>query len=281
MENTIDVTSPADISASHHPAMSWRSVVAGFLISLFTFAVLMSLGMAIGGVSLQDGANLKNSGIMSGIWMIVSVLLSLGVGSYMATRVSKFASPSVGIVQASVLAALFTGFVLWQVLGLAGWLTSAAGSVISKTASFSTSAASGNGNTIMNQANDVIEDNLAGQGVTFTPDVKTVVSGVSNRLLRGDTDSAKAYLANHSNLTQADINAKVDQVNAQVKKAGDDARVAAAKALQVSGWSLFAVLALSWIGAVIGSLMAATANARMPITNVEFRRKHTVRPAYT
>ncbi|MGZ5279925.1 MAG: hypothetical protein ACXWC9_08285, partial [Pseudobdellovibrionaceae bacterium] len=66
---------PNNYFATSHPAMSWRSTVAGLMISLFAFAILLSLGVAIGGVSLTDGASLKDSGIMGAIWILVSVLL--------------------------------------------------------------------------------------------------------------------------------------------------------------------------------------------------------------
>lgn len=277
MEKTIDVTSAPDQVLSVHPAMSWRSVVAGTLISLFVFIILLSLGIAIGGVSLSDGAQMQRAGTMGGIWFILSVVISLAVGGYLASRVSKFASPWVGVAQASVIATLFSFFILYQVLGMAGWLAQSAGSFIGSAAQMGGQAAQGSG--ISNTISNMLEDRLG--DVQFKGDAKTVVTGVGQRLIQGDRDGAKSYLARNSNLSEAQIESRMAQLNTQVDQAKQDAQQAAATTLKVTGWSLFAFLVLCWIGAVLGGFFGAMVNQRQPITVFERTHRRAHRPAYT
>ena len=53
--------------SQHHPLVSWRSVLAGLLVSFLTLTILLSLGMAFGGVGLDDGTSLQNAGIFTEI----------------------------------------------------------------------------------------------------------------------------------------------------------------------------------------------------------------------
>ena len=98
-----------------HPFVSWRSIVAGLLVTLFTFATLMFLGMAVGGVALQgivdQGSSARGFPIGAGIWLLLSTLLSLFAGSYFSGRVSSFLTSRSGAAQGLVIASLF--FVLF------------------------------------------------------------------------------------------------------------------------------------------------------------------------
>lgn len=249
-----------------HPAMSWRSTVAGLLISLFSFGILLSLGVALGGVSLTDGASLRTSGIVGGLWLLFSVLLSLFAGSYFSSRISNFSSNWAGMAQGAVLAALFIGIVLWQFVSLASLITRTAGSLVGSAAQgiaqVGPQAAQGASSAMNLGINDIIEDNL--QGIQFRGEPTTVISGVGSRLLRGNPDSAKRYLAANSNLTVAEVNQRIDQLQVQVQQATQDAQVAAAGALKITGWSLFGLMVLGLIVAIAGGVMGAVANRDEP-----------------
>jgi hypothetical protein len=256
---------PNDSFVNTHPAMSWRATVAGLLISFFVFAILLSLGVAMGGVSLADGANLRSSGIIGAIWLLVSVLLSLFAGSYIAARISNFAAPWVGMAQGFVLASLFMGILGWQLIGLAGWLTSATGNLLGSAARAGAQAAPAAQNlaSSMNMGvNEIIEDNLG--DVQFRGEPTTVMTGVASRLVRGNNDAAKAYLARNSNLTVAEVDQRINDLQAQLTQAADEARVAAAKTLQYLGWSLFATMVLGLITSVAAGVMGSLANRTSP-----------------
>jgi hypothetical protein len=269
MDNLSDVRIIGSDPSDLHPAFSWKAVIAGSFISLFVFAILMSLGLAIGGVSLTDGVTLKNSGTFGGLWIIISVLISLFAGGYFTARISNFVSPWIGMAEGAVLAALFMGLVLWQAVGLAGFITRSAGSMIGGAVQAGAPVVQSAGNNMDIGVSNIIEDNMA--DVQFKTDAKTVMSGVASRMIRGNPDSAKAYLARNTNLTPAQIDAKVADLNTRLQAAANDARVAAAHAMQVSGWSLFAMLVLALIGAVFGGLFGSRVNRSVPVTESGLR----------
>lgn len=264
----------------HHPAMSWRSVVAGLLISFFVFGILLSLGIAIGGVSLTDGASLQNAGIMSGVWMLVSVLLSLFAGSYFASRISNYIAPWVGMAQGAVVAALFIGTLFYNIASLASWVASSAGSLASSAVQAGAPAAQQMSSQLNVGVNEIIEDNLA--GVQFKGEPTTVMSGVASRLVRGNPDSAKAYLARNSNLSVSDVNTRIDQLQVQLRDAGDKAATAAAGAMKAAGWTLFGTMVLGLIVSVFAGILGSRANAGRPAVDagfMGFRTFHHATPA--
>ena len=257
-----------------HPAMSSRSIVAGVLITLLTFSILFSLGIAIGGVSLTPDTTAQGAGIFTAAWFLGSVLISLFASSYFAARISNFASRRIGAAQAGVVTAVFFGLLAWQSFGMMGTLTQTAGSLFGSAASVV-----GTGLT-QNQAliGDLIEDNM--DGLTLKSDLHTVVTGVSSRLLRGDTESAKNYLARQAGLTPEDADARVNALNARLQSFVSAAKEKAATALQASGWSLFSVLILGLVAAVGGGILGSRVNTSRPMTEDSPIKTKTYRAAY-
>src|SRR5690606_1555284 len=73
-----------------HALISWRSIVAGLLIAMLVMTGLLGLGLAFGGIGLDEDTSARSAGIFTGAWFIGSALISLFAGSYFAARVSKF-----------------------------------------------------------------------------------------------------------------------------------------------------------------------------------------------
>src|SRR4051812_9083861 len=97
----------AQNAASHIPIagfqhvtfVSWRSVLAGFFISMLCFTILLSLGMGIGGVSFEPNSSGTAWTWSSALWIIVSALIALFVGSYIAGRISNYITMRIGAAQ--------------------------------------------------------------------------------------------------------------------------------------------------------------------------------------
>ena len=66
--------------------LSWGAVFAGLVVALALQAVLMLLGTAIG-LTAMDGTD-RGLGIGAGIWLILSVLVSLYVGGLVTGRLA-------------------------------------------------------------------------------------------------------------------------------------------------------------------------------------------------
>src|SRR5690606_28333196 len=132
------------------------------------------------------------------------------------------------------------------IAGMAGWLTQSAGNFLGGAAQIAGPVASSSANFLGPVVNDVVEDNLA--GVQLRGEPQTIATGIASRMLRGDTEAAKSYLARNSNLTVPEVDQRINQLSTQMSQMTENARMAAAQALQVSGWSLFALLIFALIG---------------------------------
>lgn len=257
--------------ATMHPLLSWRSVVAGLLIALFTMTGLIGLGMAFGGIGMDEETSLRGAGIFTGVWFIVSALLSLFVGSYFAARVSKFQNGRIGSAQGLVIAALFLGFFLYQTVMAIGNAGQAAGSMVSGAAGALSAGVqrAAQNPTITNAAGNLAEDALG--GLDLKSDPQTVATGLASRLVQGNTDSARNYLIAQSNLTQAEADTRINQLQTQTTQALDRAREAAATGLKSTGWSLFLLVLLGALSAVAGGALGSVANFRNPLSREQLR----------
>jgi hypothetical protein len=105
-----------------HPLISWRSVIAGTLISFLGLSILLALGLAFGGIGLVHGVNENSVGMFSGVWFLISSVIALFFGSYFSGRVSKFHMGRLGAAQGALISALFFGYFLFESFAAIGWV---------------------------------------------------------------------------------------------------------------------------------------------------------------
>lgn len=114
--------------------VSWRAIFAGTVCVLSIMLLLNLFGLAIGlGTINPTEESNPFSGIGTGsiIWWILSNLIALFVGGYVAARVGvSFANKS-GIVQGIMTWALYTLFSAWLLTSVVGSILSGVGSVVS------------------------------------------------------------------------------------------------------------------------------------------------------
>lgn len=252
-------------SNNMHALISWRSIVAGLLIAMFSMIGLLGLGLAFGGIGMDEDTSAKSAGIFTGVWFLVSALISLFVGSYFAARVSKFRLGRIGSAQGLVIAALFLGFFFYQTLSAIGSLGSAAGSFLGKSGSVIARGAdrASENPQITSAVSTMTEDALGGLNLRSSPQV--VAQGLGTRLFRGDTEGAKNYLAREAGISPTEADARIAQMKAQVDKVVSDTKEATATGLKSMGWSLFLLTTLGAIFAVAGGALGSAANFRKPL----------------
>lgn len=258
-----------------HPLISWRSTIGGLLISLLAMGILLSLGLAFGGgryVDASVNATPRDLGVFSSVWFLISAVISVLIGSYFAARVSKYHLGRIGAAQGAVIASLFFGFFLYQtVLAISG-----TGRMVSALASEAASAAQAGVSQAMvpdSALNNAIEDALGDLNLRNEPGI--VFSGVASRLIAGDTNGAKNYLARQAGVSPQVVDARINQLQAQINQAMTQARQQAAKALQATGWALFLMLTLGTIAATAGGALGALANVRRPLARDVFAGERT------
>jgi hypothetical protein len=248
-----------------HALISFRSIVAGLLIAAFCMLGLLGLGLAFGGIGMDQDTSAKSAGIFTGVWFLVSALLSIFVGSYFAARISKFRTGRIGSAQGLVIAALFLGFFLYQTVSAIGSLGSAAGSIVGKSGTMIAQGAqqASQNDQVSNAVSSMAEDTLGNLNLKQDPTV--VARGVGTRLYRGDTEGAKNYLAMQAGISPLEADARINQAKANIDKFVADTKEATGTALRSAGWSLFLLVILGALSAVGGGALGSVANFRKPL----------------
>lgn len=269
-DNVAEVTGSESNISTMHPLLSWRSVVAGLLISLLCLVGLVGLGLGFGGLGLEDGTSARSAGIFSGVWFLVSALVSLFIGSYYAARISKFQMGRVGSAQGLVIASLFLGFFLYQIVSAIGLIGSTTGNIVGGGIS---SIASGvqrvaQNSQLTSSVNTIAEDALG--DLNLRSDPGTVASGLGARLIRGDVESAKNYLGREAGITPAEADVRINQLQALVNKYIEEAKNATANVMQSTGWSLFLLVVLGSLAAIGGGALGSVANYRRPLSRDQY-----------
>lgn len=252
-----------------HALISWRSIVAGLLLAFFTMTGLIGLGLAFGGIGLDDDTSARGAGIFTGVWFVISALISIFIGSYFAARISKFRTGRIGSAQGLVIAALFVGFFLYQTMATIGMAGQAMGGMIKGSSGMIARGVDKAADipVINNAVSNVAEDAIG--DLNLKSDVRTVGTGVATRLVQGDTEGAKNYLSVQAGITPAEADARIAQMKTRVDKIIEDAKEGTAAALKSVGWSLFLLTLLGSLAAVAGGAMGSVANFRKPLIRQE------------
>jgi hypothetical protein len=102
----------------YHDRVRWGPIISGLVVALATQLILSALGAAIGASFLSGSgaprSNAPDVGTSVGIWSIISLLIALFIGSWVAARASGPMNRNT---------ALLNGAILWATtLALGSWL---------------------------------------------------------------------------------------------------------------------------------------------------------------
>lgn len=121
------------------PRVSWGAVIAGVILSLIVYLIMSVLGTAIG-ASLLSPMSQQNPvhgfGFGSGVWVIVTTVLAVFVGSYFAGR----CAPVLGWLHGLLAWAVMTLLVIFGMASFIGGAVNVAGNVASTGATVSAAA---------------------------------------------------------------------------------------------------------------------------------------------
>lgn len=260
----------------HFPYISTRAVIAGLLVSIFVFTALTSLGAGVGGLALvQVIENRAGGGLPMGaaIWFALSTLLALFCGGYFAARVSNFITPRIGAAQGLVIASVFFVMVLWQIGMTVGWLGAGVGGILG-TAGRAAGAAAERAPAVYSspQVQALIDRATANLNLRSDPEV--VAQGVASRLISGNEEGAKSYLAYQANISVAEADRRLTEIRNDFTAAIESAGQTAARVLSGFGWALFGMMALGAFAATFGGGVGSRENLRHPIS-IETREAYT------
>lgn len=137
--------------------ISWRAIFAGTITVLASMVILNLIGLAIGLGTIEpteESNPLSGLGTGALIWWILSSLISLFAGGFVAARVGVSFMAKSGVIQGIMTWALYTLISAWL-------LTSAIGSIISGVGSLVGGVLSTAGSVVKEQVAPVIENQLS------------------------------------------------------------------------------------------------------------------------
>ncbi len=122
------------------PRLSWGSVIAGVILSSIVYLVMSVLGTAIGASLLSPLSQpnpMHGFGFGSGVWVIITTVLAVFVGSYFSGR----CAPVLGWLHGLLSWAVMTLLIVFGMTSLIGGAISTAGSVAATSAQVGATAA--------------------------------------------------------------------------------------------------------------------------------------------
>ncbi|WP_375767352.1 hypothetical protein NR798_37590 [Archangium gephyra] len=273
--------------------VSWGSIFAGVVTALGLWALLYSLGLALGlsSINPQDAGSAKSSGIFTGIWGLISPLIALFVGGIVAGRCAGVQTKASGGIHGMVMWGLTTLVGLWLlgnlVSALAGGLFSVgktAAQATGATVAAGASQAGGLGQVAKSfglDANDAlrpVNERLRAEGkpqVTANQLEAATKDVVQTAVQQGrlDRQVLVSSIAEKTALSRADAEDVANRVEAQFNaaqaKAGQAVQQVETGALQaadVTGkafWGVFGALFLGLISAILGGTVGVDKRQRI------------------
>lgn len=150
---------------THKPekSISWRAVFAGTLVVLSILLILNLIGLwiGLGVINPTEEANPMNGvGIGSIIWWILSNLIALFAGGFVAARAGASFMDVSGVLQGILTWALYTIFSAWLLTTVVGNIVSGVGSAVGGVLSTT-------GGTVGDKISSVIENQAEDLNVTL------------------------------------------------------------------------------------------------------------------
>lgn len=251
------------LNTPHKHLVCFRSVIAGLFIAAFTYVLLTALGAGVGGLTASNFVRTEEgsaAGLATGLglWLGLSAVISLFIGAYFAVRITKFTTRKAGVSNGMVLASIFMLLMVW---GIGSGVGGVAKGLAQTALAASTTAASLSSNPMIQ---DTVQRAIGTSNLKSSP--SEVAQGLTARLVQGNTDSAKSYLAYQTGQSEAEVDQKVAQMKTEFDQKAKIVAEKTADGVATAGWSLFVTLLLGMVSASIGGATAARKNLELPMT---------------
>jgi hypothetical protein len=250
-------------SQARSAAISWRAIFGATLVALLVYFTLMSLGLAVGGhtlTALIEG-RAQGFGIGSAIWVVLSGLIALFAGGYFVGRISNETTPRVGGAQGMVVAALFFALMVFQTGAIFGTIGTGIGAVVG-----------GAGEQIgaiaeSPQVQEAFSDILH-EGQLQSPPGEVIQQTLS-LLVQGDSDGAMDYLAQEiEGVEREELEQRFVEFAENLQETAEAAVDQAGSVMAAIGWTVFLLLVLGTLSAVLGGTLGVRANITRPFEDI-------------
>lgn len=216
MERTVVYEDRQSRVGSFMQRISWSAVFAGVLVAIVTQMLLTLLGLGIG-LSTIDAVEERNPGaglgIGSAIWYIISSLLALFLGGWVAGRLASAPRPFDGILHGVLTWCLVTLLTVYLLTTAVGSVIGGAGSMIGGLVRTAGSAAASAGPGLGN----LVQDQLKANGISMDDLDLNSLRGEVNTILRQTGDPSLNPNALERKATRA-----ADQAGNTAERAASD-----------------------------------------------------------
>ncbi|MGV8920430.1 MAG: hypothetical protein ACOH2R_21960 [Pseudomonas sp.] len=264
--------------------VSWGAIFAGAAgaAALSLILVLLGFGLGFSAVSpwSDSGMSAKGLGISTIVWLAFTQIVASGLGGYLAGRLRVKWSTMHG--DEVYFRDTAHGFLAWAVATLVtatlvvGSVSSIVGGGLQAGASMTSGAASTVAQAASNQDNGYFVDTLfrddhpaaatdeAARGSVFRIFARALSK--DGQLSAEDRTYLAQMVAQRTNISQADAEARIDQVYGQARKAAEDAKVAAKNAAdaaaKAAAWTTLWMFVALLCGAFFASFCATFGGRR-------------------
>jgi hypothetical protein len=251
---------------------SWSAIFAGVTAAIAVQLLLNLLGVGVGAATINPQQGQPGQGLAVGaaIWFVISTIISLFVGGWVAGRLAGTPDKRDGALH---------GFVTWALASLAlfyllstavGGLLGGAASVLGQTASLAARGAQAvtpAATNLISQATGVTPQQVQAEAGDLARDsnFQAFVTGVikNGQVTPQDRQALANVLVSRRNMSMQDANATIDHWQAQIeqtvqqtKQTAAQAETTAASGVSKGAFGSFFALLLGLVSAIAGSWTA-------------------------
>ena len=257
------------VSSTPVRGVSWSSILAGVTTAIAVQLLLNLLGMGVGAATINPQQGQPGQGLAVGaaVWFVLSSIISLFVGGWVAARLSGTPNKKDGALHGFVTWALASLLLFYLLSTAIGSLVGGATSVLGQTASLAARGAAvvtPAATNVIAQATGVTPEQVQSEAGDIARDsnFQAFVAGVvrNGQVTLQDRQALANLLVERRNMSMQEANATIDRWQAQIaqtaqqtKQTAAHAETTAASGVSKGAFGSFFALLLGLASAVAGS----------------------------
>jgi hypothetical protein len=270
-------TAPVAVSAATLRRISWGAVLAGAVIVIAVHLSLSLLGLGIGLSTVDPAAGdtpgAASFGLGAGIWWVVSNLIALVIGGYVAARLSGMPLRGDGIIHGVLTWAvtlLITIYLLTTGVGnlvggafnVVGNAVSTLGQGVAKAVPPALEAAGVSPEQIQQQADELLRPEQPGQlnadqaRTELTDALRQMVTGSEQEAAQA-RQRATELIAQRAGISPEQANQRIEQMSAELKRRADEAKAKATQAADATAKAASSASIWAFVAFVLGAAAGA------------------------
>jgi hypothetical protein len=261
--------------------ISWGAVLGGAAIVMAVHVSLSLLGFGIGMSTVDpaagDSPQAASIGIGAGVWWVVSNLIALVIGGYVAARLSGMPLRGDGIIHGALVWAvtlLITMYLLTTSLGsivggafnVVGNVVSGVGRTVAEAVPQVADAAGISPEQIQEQAEELLRPEQPGalsaeQARSELIDALRQTMTASEQEAAQARDRAATIIAEQAGISPEQANQRIDQLQAEIRQRADQAAAAATETADTAASAASSAAIWAFVALLLGAGVAALGGA--------------------